>query len=57
MTSRTLRLLPGGLSNIVEIRLRFIELTATSVEPWTVDDLDLVRSNSDYVFVSILAWE
>lgn len=57
MTSRTLRLLPGGLSNIVEIRLRFIELTATSVEPWTVDDLDLARSNSDYVFVSILAWE
>lgn len=55
MTPHTLRLLPGGLSNMTEVRLRFIELTATSVEHWTVDDLNLARSDSDYVFVSILA--
>jgi hypothetical protein len=41
-----------------EVRLRFIELTATSVENRTVDgtdDLDWARSNSVYIFVSILA--
>ena len=59
MMAHTLRLLPGRAtpSNMTEVRLRFIEPTATSVEHWTVagtDDLDL-RSNSVYVFVSILA--
>jgi hypothetical protein len=39
---------------MTELRLRFIELTATSVEHWTVagaDDLDLARSDSVYIFV------
>jgi len=43
---------------MTEVRLRFIELTVTSVEHWSVvstDDLDLARSDSDYVFMSILA--
>jgi hypothetical protein len=60
MTPHTLRLLPSGAtpSNMPKVRLRFIESTATSVENWTVagtDDLDWARSDSVYIFVSILA--
>lgn len=60
MTPHTLRLLSGGAtpSNTTELRLRFIESTATSVENWNVagtDDLDLARSDSVYGFVRILA--
>jgi hypothetical protein len=60
MTPHTLRFLPGRAtpSNMTEVRLRFIEPTATSVERWTVactDDLDFANSDSVYVFVSILA--
>ena len=59
MKPHTLRLLSGRAtrSNVTEVRFRFIELTATSAEHWSVastDDLDLARSDSDYVFMNIL---
>jgi hypothetical protein len=57
MMPHTLRLLPGRTTPS-EVRLRFIESIATSVERWNVagaDDLDLAHSNSVNVFVSTLA--
>ncbi len=55
MISRTLRLLPDGAtpSKATETRLRFIESTSilTVAGP---DDLDLARSGSGCVLVSVL---
>ena len=54
MTPRTLRLLSGGAtpSNTTEVRLRFIESTATLVKHWAVagtDKPDL--AHSDFVLL------
>lgn len=60
MRPRTFRFLPGGPtpSKTAEVRLRFIDSAATTVEDWIVtgaDGLDLAGSGSGYVFVGILA--